>query len=151
MSTTIARAPLTDKVLATLKATGIAVGDGELPDASWVGHPNAPGSSYEPFAVLGELTADRADGPIGDSQADWRMPYMVEYFGITRSQASWLADKMRGALDSLRFTRITLGPADYKVQYVRHDNLGSPQRISVTNPPFWHQQDGITLWMGKER
>jgi len=151
MSTTLVRKPLTELVLTTLRATGVPVGDGELPDASWIGQPNATSSSYRPFAVMSELTADRSDGPIGDSQADWRMPYMVEYFGITREQTGWLADKMRGVLAELRFTRVTLGPADYKVQYVRNDNLGSPQRVAVTNPPFWQQQDGITLWMGKER
>jgi hypothetical protein len=33
---------------------------------------------------------------------------------------------------------------------VRHDSIGQPQRIGVTNPPFWHQQDGVTVWIGKE-
>jgi hypothetical protein len=79
------------------------------------------------------------------------MPYMVEYFGITREQTAWMADKMRATLAGLRFSVITLGDANYKVQYVRNDNIGSPQRVSVTNPPFWQQQDGVTLWMGKER
>lgn len=151
MSATIQRSDLTLAVLEALRATGQVIGDGELPDSSWIGQPNLPGSVYEPFAVLSELTADRSDGPLSDSQADWRMPYMVEYFGITREQTAWMADKMRATLAGLRFSVITLGDADYKVQYVRNDNIGSPQRVSVTNPPFWQQQDGVTLWMGKER
>jgi hypothetical protein len=151
VSTTIARGPLTTRILVALRVLGYPVGDGEMPDASWIGQPNAPDASYEPFAVLSALVADRSDGPLGDSQADWRMPYMVEYFGITREQTAWMADKMRATLAGLRFSVITLGDADYKVQYVRNDNIGSPQRVSVTNPPFWQQQDGVTLWMGKER
>lgn len=150
MSITLSRSPLTDAVLTALRAGGRDVGDGELPDASWIGQPNLPGSVYKPFAVLSELTADRSDGPLGDSQADWRMPYMVEFFGVRRDQCSFIADEMRGALDGLRFSVLRLGAAYYKVVWVRHDSIGQPQRIGVTNPPFWHQQDGVTVWIGKE-
>jgi hypothetical protein len=150
MATTLARSPLTAAVLTALRDLLPDVGDGELPDASWIGQPNLPGATYEPFAVLSELTADRSDGPLSDSQADWRMPYMVECFGIRRDQCSWTADTLRGAVDSLRFTKIQLGVSDYKIIQVRHDSIGQPQRISVTNPPFWHQQDGLTVWIGKE-
>ena len=150
MPTTVARSPLTLAILVALREVGEDVGDGELPDASWIGQPNIPGAVYRPFAVLSELTADRSDGPLGDSQADWRMPYMVEYFGIRRDQCSWIADAMRGALDSMRFTKLVLGTDTYKIQFVRHDSIGQPQRIGVTNPPFFHQQDGITVWIGKE-
>jgi hypothetical protein len=148
--TTLQRSDLTLAVLAALRATGQDVGDGELPDSSWIGQPDLPGSIYQPFAVLSELTADRSDGPLSDSQADWRMPYMVEFYGIRRDQCSFVADAMRGALDSMRFTSIDLGTAIYKVIQVRHDSIGQPQRIGVTNPPFWHQQDGVTVWIGKE-
>ena len=151
MGVTLERAPLTELVLVTLRTAGWAVGDGEMPDSAWIGQPNHPNAHYEPFAVASELVADRSDGPIGDSQADWRLPYMVEYFGITRPQVTLVADRMRGLLDSIRFTKVVMGEATYKVQYVRHDNFGSPQKISVTNPPFWQQQDGITLWMGKTK
>ena len=150
MSATIQRSDLTLAVLEALRATGQVIGDGELPDSSWIGQPNLPGSVYEPFAVLSELTADRSDGPLSDSQADWRMPYMVEVFGIRRDQCSWIADTLRSAVASLRSTTLTLGPDSYKVVYVRTDNIGQPQRIGVTNPPFWHQQDGMTVWIGKE-
>jgi hypothetical protein len=150
MPTTLARSPLTAAILTALRAVGEDVGDGELPDGAWIGQPNLPGSIFRPFAVLSELIADRSEGPLGDSQADWRLPYMVEYFGVRRDQVSWIADTMRGALDGLRFQVLTLGASDYKVQFVRHDSLGQPQRIGVTNPPFWHQQDGITVWIGKE-
>lgn len=144
------RSPLTLAVLAALRTSGQLVADGELPDANWIGEPNLPGSVFEPFAVLSELTADHSDGPIGASQGDWRMPYMIEYFGIRRDQVSWLADKLRGALTSMRFTRMQLGLDSYKTQLVRTDNIGQPQQINITYPSFWHQQDGVTIWMGKE-
>lgn len=144
------RRPLTASVLAAFRATGVVVGDGDLPQANWIGQPNTPTSTYEPFAVLSELAADNSSGPIGDSQGDWKMPYMVEYFGISRDQVGWLADKLRGTLISMRFTKIALGTTTFKTQYVRTDNLGTPQQVNVTNPSFWHQQDGVTLWMGRE-
>lgn len=145
----IQRGPLTELVLTTLLATGQIIGDGDLPDANWVGQPNLPGSTFEPFGVLSELTADHSEGPLGASQGDWRMPYMLEFFGVRRDQVSWIADRLRGSLDGMRGTKLVLGVNTYKVQYVRTDNLGSPQQINVTNPSFWHQQDGITIWMGK--
>lgn len=150
MTATVQRSDLTSAVLAALRATGQVIGDGELPDSAWIGQPNLPDSVYEPFAVLSELTADRSDGPFGDSQSDWRMPYMVECFGIRRDQCSWMADALRGALAGMRSTLLALGDATYKVIYVRTDNIGQPQRVGVTNPPFWHQQDGLTVWIGKE-
>lgn len=148
--TTLQRSPLTDLVLTTLRTSGQVIGDGEVPDANWIGQPGMPGSAYQAFAVLSELTADHSEGPIGASQGDWRMPYMVECFGVRREQVSWLADKLRSVLAPLRFTTVDLGDATYKVQMVRTDVMGAPQQILVTNPPFWHQQDNVTVWIGKE-
>lgn len=150
MTAPLLRSPLTTAVLTTLRTAGIDIGDGVLPDASWIGQPNLPGSEYEPFAVLSELTADHSEGPLGASQGDWRMPYMVECFGVRREQVTWIADKLRGVLAVLRFSKLTLGTASYKIQYVRSDSMGAPTQISVTYPPFWHQQDSTTLYLSKE-
>ena len=144
------RSPLTAAVLAVLRGTDQVVADGVLPAANWIGQPNLPGSTFQPFAVLSELNADHAEGPIGASQGDWRMPYMVEYFGIRRDQVSWLADRLRGALAGMRSTKLALGVSSYKVQLVRPDAIGAPTQIDVTYPPFWHQQDSVTVWIGKE-
>jgi hypothetical protein len=70
MTAPLVRSPLTELVLTTLRSVGQIVGDGEVPDANWIGQPNVPGSEYEPFAVLSELTADHSEGPIGASQGD---------------------------------------------------------------------------------
>lgn len=150
MTAPLLRSPLTDVVLQTLVDTGQLIGDGVLPDANWIGQPNLPGSVFKPFGVLSELTADRAEGPLGASQGDWQMPYMIEYFGIRRDQVDWIADKLRGALLGLRFTKLELGENTYKVQLVRPTSIGAPQQIDVTQPAFWHQQDSITIWIGKE-
>lgn len=150
MTATLHRSPLTTAVLEALRAVYPFVGDGELPDANWIGQPNVPGSRFKPFAVLSELTADRAAGPLGAPQGDWQMPYMIEFFGIRREQVSAIADRLRGALNGMRFSKLQLGADTYKVQLVRTDNLGAPQRIDVTQPAFWHQQDSVTVWVGKD-
>jgi hypothetical protein len=144
------RSALTELILAELRKSDMAIGDGVLPDASWIGQPHLPGSEFQPFAVLSELTADRAEGPLGASAGDRRMPYMIECFAISREQVSWVADRLRGSLSAMRFTKLQLGEHTYKVQYVRGDSIGAPQQIDVTYPPFWHQQDNLTVWIGKE-
>jgi hypothetical protein len=146
----VQRANLTKAVLARLTATGFPIGDGALPDANWIGQPAAPGSQFQPFAVVSEMVADRSEGPIGASSGDWRMPYLIEVFGIRRDQTSALADRLRGSLSAMRFTKLQLGVNTYKVQYVRTDTVGAPSRIDVTSPAFWHQQDNITISIGKE-
>jgi hypothetical protein len=150
MTAPLLRSPLTEAVLTLLRGTGQVIGDGSLPDASWIGQPNMPESSYQPFAVLSELVADHSEGPIGASQGDWRMPYMVECFGIRRDQVTWIADKLRGTLAQMRFTKLQLGADSYKVQYVRTDDLGAPQQIDTTYPSFWHQQESVTVYVSKE-
>lgn len=150
MTAPILRSPLTALVLTTLRGHGVDIGDGQLPDASWIGQPNLPGSHYEPFAVLSELTADHSEGPLSAPQGDWRMPYMVECFGIRRDQVSWTADTLRGKLRTLRSTKLVLGTDTYKVQYVRVDSIGAPTQIDVTYPPFWHQQDATTVYVSKD-
>lgn len=159
MSATIERSPLTEALLDQLNLSNWLVGDGVIPDASWLstaghgsqGQPEAPDSEFEPFAVLAELRASDSSGSIGDSQADWRMPYMVESFGVSREQAGSLRDALRTQLEPLRGTRIQLGASKYKVQQIRTDAIGVPIRFDVTSPPFWHVQDGLTVWLAKSR
>jgi len=150
MTATIARSPVTAAVVAALETIGKPVGDGVIPDASWIGQPMAPGSTFEPFLVSSELNAGSSWGPFSDPQADWQLPYLVESFGLSREQCSWMADKARGALLDMRNTTLSLGTFTYKVGYVHIDSLGAPVRIDAFQPPFYHSQDGFTVWIGKQ-
>jgi len=142
----IARSPVTAAVVAALGATGKPVGDGVLPDASWIGQPMAPGSVFEPFTVASEIVAGTSWGTFADWQADWQLPYMVESFGLSREQCSWMAEKARAAMLAMHGDSIN----GYVVGFVHLDSLGSPNRIDAFQPPFYHQQDGFTLWTFKE-
>jgi hypothetical protein len=145
---TLSRRPLTDAVLAQLQTTGKPIGDGVLPDSAWIGQPNAPGAEFDPFAVLSSLNASDSFGGLSQTQANWKMPYLVESFGVSRAQCEWMADAVRAALGALRGQHLDLG-ASYKVAYVRVDAYGEPARIDVTDPEFFHSQDQITIWVGK--
>ena len=154
MSTTLVRGPLTQLLLSTLSTLGKPVGDGIVPrkeaGAAWSGPPNAPGSVFTPFTVLITLSAGLSSGPFADSQADWVVPYMLEAFGVSREQCEWMADAARSALHALTHQSFELGTDRYKVQQVKTDSIGGVNRVMVTDPPFYGQQDGLSVWITKE-
>lgn len=144
------RSVFTAGVILAIEATGKPVGDGAIPaGANWVGGVNTPNSVFDPYVVVSEIVASHSSGPFSDSQADWQLPYLVESFGISREACSWMADKARLALTALRAQRFDLDSASYGVQQVRIDSIGAPVRVPSVQPPVWHTQDGITLWIGK--
>jgi len=146
----IARSPVTAAVVAALGATGKPVGDGVLPDASWIGQPMAPGSVFEPFVVVSALTAGRSWGTVYDWQADWQLPYLIESFGLSREQCEWMTEVSRTAVFGMLGTTLVLNGVSYRVGFVHLDSIGLPNRRDTFQPPFYHQQDGITLWTFKE-
>lgn len=144
------RAPITESFIAKLVELGFPVGDGKIPTGvNWVGQPNLPTATFKPYLVVSEIVASHSSGPLGDSQADWQLPYLVESFGISREVCSKLADRMRAQAKEMRAITWTVGSDEYGVQFVRIDSLGEPQRVAAVSPPVWHTQDGITLWIGK--
>lgn len=148
MSNTIARAPLTDLLLERLADSGYPVGDAVVPAGSmWIGQPNAPGATFVPYTVLAALTASNSAGPLSAPQADWRIPYLVQCFGVSRAQAELLADHVRQLLVDLRKTVLTLGAVDYTIQQVWVDSLGGLNRVDTTDPPHYGQQDTVTVWV----
>lgn len=152
MSSTFLRRPLTRALLDQLGELNVPVGDMLIPKASgWTNAVNAPGSKFRPYIVLVTLTASRTSGPFADSQADWQIPYMVESFGASREQCEWMADSAREGLDALSKTRLQLGEDRYKVQQIRVDSIGAVNRVTVTEPAFYGQQDGYSIWLSKER
>lgn len=150
MATSIQRSPITDDVLAFLGELGFAVGDAEIPrGVNWVGAPHTAGAKFKPYLVVSEITASRSWGTFGDWQADWQLPLMVESFGITRSVCDRLAGRARSKLLLMRKRAYNINGEAYAVQTVHLDSLGEPQRVSSLNPPVWHTQDGVTIWVGK--
>lgn len=151
------RGELTNLILATLTTglhgygAGIPVGDGVIPpDSGWSGEPNAPTSHFRPYLVVLPMVANQSSGPISDSQADWRLPYGLFYYAVSRVQVEWLADRSRHVLASLVHTTVVLNSVDYEVQQVRTDMIGGATRVDQTDPPYWSQTDSQNIWISKE-
>lgn len=166
MSTTFERRELTAAVKAALTAVQVGdpnnpgstldalVGVGSLPLGSgWEGEPNAPGSFFVPYFVLTTLTATPAadTGSLANPQQDWHVPYAIQSFGITHDQAEWMADRGRVAVTSLKGQILQCGASKYKVQQIWTAQIGAVSRVPASDPPFYGQQDGATLWMAKRR
>lgn len=152
MSTTMHRAPVTQALLAALAASQKPVGDAIMPNnAGWSGNqPNKDGSNFTPYVVLTPGSASGASGPIGSSQADWRLPYSLASFGVSRQQCEWMADRARDLAESLRGQELSLGTGNFRVQNVLVDAIGGLVRVDATEPPYWGQIDQITVWLSKE-
>lgn len=150
----IYRGPLTDEIvsylttqLATL-GNGIPVGDGIVPKgAGWVGEPNAPTSVFQPYVVVMAGPSNWSGGPFDDPQADWHLAYMLASYNASRQGLDWMADRVREKLDGLRGMTLTLGPASYYIQQARVESIGGTNRIDQTDPPYWSQVDGFTVWV----
>jgi len=152
MTANLARGPLTDLLLETLADVGMPVGDNESPAEphGWQGEPNDPAAHFLPYLVLCPLTASTSSGPFNAPQADWQLPYQIQAFGVARSQCEWLADRARELLGALRHTVLTLGAQNYKVQQVRTESIGGISRLESTNPPYFGQADGVSVWLTRE-
>lgn len=153
MSINIARGPLTDLLITTLRQSldDLPVGDGEAPlePHGWQGQVNAPGSEFIPYVALMPMTSGTPMGSLGDSASDWQLPYQLQAFGVARNQCEWMADHARGVLAALRGTKVQLGPDRYGVQQVRLMTLGGITRLDVTDPPYYGQADGMSVWLTK--
>jgi len=142
---------LTKTIIDKVKLTGKPVGDGVTPKgAGWTGgQPNAEGTNFVPFCVVGIGTSSSSSGPISDFQADWQTTYTVSSFGVSREQTEWTADLARTNLALLKGTTLNLGDANYKVISVRVDAIGGIQRVDATEPQYWGQTDAYTVWVTK--
>lgn len=166
MSTTFERRHLTEALRVALTAVQVGdpahpgssldalVGVGSMPaDSGWHGEPNAAGSFFVPYFVLTTLTATPATdtGSLANPQQDWHIPYAVQSFGVSHAQAEWMADRGRIAVASLKNQILQCGESKYKVQQVWTAQIGAVSRVPQSDPPFYGQQDGATLWMAKRR
>jgi len=144
----IERRLLSAAVFTAAETTGLPVGLAHAPvGGGWSGQPNIDGSNFTPYIVVTPQTANFAQGPISDSQADRRVPYAISSFGVMPEQTEWMADKARAAVAALAKTDVVLGDATYRIQQVRTDVIGGLVRVDVTEPAYWGQVDTVVLWL----
>ncbi len=150
MSNALNRAPLTSYIIGQISNV-ILVGDADFPQGGgWDGPPDASTSGYSAYVVLVPSTAGDATGPTGDTNADIRVPYVVNGYGIARSQVEGYMDHVRQVLVAMTRTIVVLGDSSWKVQQVRCDSIGGIARNDSLEPSEFSQTDVFILYMSKE-
>lgn len=156
MTTTLDRGRFTAFLLEALRQhgalDGFEVGDAEAPrNAGWIGEPNAPMSKFKPYLVLAGQGGTRSQGSFAEPQDTWQLPYSLAGIGVSREQADWIADRAGQALVVLKKAKVDLGASRWKILDVTVTALGFPSRRDGTEPPFWQRDDGLSLYLTKER
>lgn len=151
MGTVLPRSDITEWVIATISEK-ITVGDGKAPeDGGWDNDPNHPDSSYSPYVVIVPMPVSESSGPIGDSRADYRVPFSLAYYGISRSQVDQYSDMCRKHLDDQKKPQIVSWAGEaWKVQKIEPSSIGGVTRSDAVEPSIYNQFDVITLWLSRD-
>ena len=109
MTSTPDRAPLTDAIVAALATVVEFVGDVVAPqDAGWQSHPGGNDSVFVPYVTVTPQASPAPTGSLGDGQIDWRLPYTLTTYGVTRQQIEDVADDARRAVLGLNNVSIAM-------------------------------------------
>lgn len=136
--TAVERGPETDAVL-TVLAGVVLTGDGIRPPGG--GYPDDDASQeFVPYAVLYQGITPSIDGPVDDPDADVTSEYQVTSVGVTRAQASYIADKARHAL----LTTPVVVPARF-VQLLEWTQGRPAQRDDDVTPPLFYAIDSYEI------
>ena len=144
------RSQFTDFLLEEINKV-LLCGDHEAPrEGGWDGPPEDLDSSYHPYVVLGAGTIGEASGPLGDSQADVRAPYIITSYGPNRRIAEESSEIARAVLLDLARTIVVLDGANWKVQQVRTSTIGAVVRNDSAETAKFSEVDTLTVWLSKE-
>lgn len=137
MTTTLPkRSPQHTAIVDRLEATGIAVGDGHVPDD--VGWQEAPGGSkFVAYLTVHAIPGGSVDGPIDRPDDDSAWIWQVTAVGGNREQCDWAGDTARVALLD---TPLTIAGR-------------SACRLTIDTPDGAHRDDTVQprVWMSAER
>lgn len=150
MTTYLPRSELTDFMIAELSEQ-ILVGDVDMPDGGgWDDDPSLPDSSYVPYVILTPMPVSNISGPVGEPHADYRVPYSLTFFGISRSQVDGYADVCRKHLASITRQAIILDGESWKIQQIEPSSIGGVVRTDQMDPSTFAQSDAVTVWISKD-
>lgn len=146
------KAPLTDHIISVVQDVGFPVGDASFPAAphGWQGEPNSTGTNFIPWITVMPGQAGTSSGPMGASQADWRMPYYFTIAGVTRKQTEMLSDKLRVRLVEQARVVVDAYEEKWSIQQARVLSIGGINRQSAVNPSYYLQTDTVEIWYSKE-
>lgn len=153
MTSTPDRAPLTDTLIAALNTVVEFVGDVKSPmDAGWQADPGGNESVFIPYVVLSPQPSPAPTGSLGDSQVDWKLPYTLTTYGVTRQQIEDVADEARRAVLGLNNVSITMndGTTVWKIIGVTSQNIGGVGYTDQIKPTAYSQSDSVLVWFSKK-
>jgi hypothetical protein len=153
MTSTPDRAPLTDAIITALQTVVEFVGDVVAPqDAGWQNFPGGNDSMFIPYVVLSPQASPAPTGSLGDGQIDWRLPYTLTTYGVTRQQIEDVADEARRAVLALNNVSITMndGTTVWKIIGVTSQNIGGVGYTDQIKPTAYSQSDSVLVWFSKK-
>lgn len=147
----IERGPLTDHVLEVIRGQELFIGDAlPVEDSGWRGSPDKSTSDYRAYGVLVPATVPDSTGPVGDTQADVRVAYVINGYGLSRSHTERYMDHVRKMLVAMSRTMVVLGESRWKIQQVRCDSIGGISRNDSVEPSEYSETDVYVLYLSKE-
>jgi hypothetical protein len=154
MSRLIQKRPITDLLLATLRATGRPIGDCQAPrngTAGWVGQPNAEGTNFIAYSVLTAVNTPPGTGTLNEPNQDVWFSYALTSFGVSRVQCEDQADLVRKAallISKQNVVQWDGTPEEYgrRIQTVVVQSYGPVQPMGDTDPRTYAQTDTVSLW-----
>lgn len=140
MTNLVSNAPITAALLELLRATPVAIGDGEQPEnTGWVVPLDR--SRFVAYGVLYPLPGGTLDGSIAEPDDDAETWYQLTGVGASREQAETVADITRAALVGARPT-LTGGR---KVSRISCELLGGARKDADEEPPVWITTDRFVV------
>jgi len=153
MGSTPDRAPLTDAIVTALSTVVEFVGDVVAPqDAGWQSYPGGNESVFIPYVTVTPQPSPAPEGSLGDGQIDWRLPYTLTTYGVTRQQIEDVADDARRAVLGLNNISITMndGTTVWKIIGVTSQNIGGVGFTDQIKPTAYSQSDSVLVWFSKK-
>jgi hypothetical protein len=152
MPSTPDRAPLTDTLIAALTSVVEFVGDVKAPeDAGWQSHPGGNDSIFIPYVILTPMVSPAPVGSLGDSQIDWRLPYTLTTYGVTRQQIEDVADEARRAVLGLNNVVVSMHDGTtWKIIGVTSQNIGGVGYTDQIKPTANSQSDSVLVMFSKK-
>lgn len=145
------RGPLTDYILAEIKAEELWIGDAEPPaDGGWSHSPDSPDASYQAYGVLVPAAVPDMTGPVAATASDARVAYVINGYGTSRSHVESYMDHVRKVLVAMARRMVVLGDSSWKTQQVRCDSIGGIARNDSVEPSEYSQTDVYVLYLSKE-
>ena len=153
MPSTPDRAPLTDALITALATVVEFVGDVTAPDdAGWQDDPGGNSSMFIPYVVLTPQPSPAPTGSLGDSQIDWKLPYTLTTYGVTRQQIEDVADEARRAVLALKDVTITMNDTTtvWKIIGVTSQNIAGVGFTDQIKPTAYSQSDSVLVMFSKK-